>query len=139
MTNRTQCPSHAGANRLNSECRLSLGAAIACLLVGAGGWAVNHVSPGSTTLGALLAVGVFYLLLGLGIFVTEGQGRDEPSDDDILARHSAAGIGRPRSSVMRHAGVRGSSVPSRIAFTAPRPIAAGTTDRFGDRFNGRLN
>jgi len=53
------------AQRLSDECQLSFAAAASCFVLGSFGMTASTLAPGSTQLGALLVVALFYLLLGL--------------------------------------------------------------------------
>ena len=50
--------------KASDEAKLSLAVGGACCLLGALGWFVNYLNPGTTTLGALVIIGGFYLLAG---------------------------------------------------------------------------
>ena len=63
----------SSASRLDDDAKLSFAAATACCFVGAIGWFVNYVSPGSTMLGALTVVGCFYLLAGTASVISRGS------------------------------------------------------------------
>jgi len=50
---------------LNDASKLCFGAAAGCLVVGAVGWIVNSLEPGTTMLHGLFTVAVFYFALGV--------------------------------------------------------------------------